>query len=297
MNMIQPSGYFGFDSKTEEFFTRDLEFITGTGSGLCDLWRGVCNERIVAFKALKKQYSTDTTRIETLRREYEIGKSLKHPGVCETMAWVELPHLGPCIMMEWIEGISLESLISRKELNPGSTRKILLELCDAISYLHHKQVVHKDLKPENILITRMGGNVKVIDFGLSDSDSNLTGKEPGGTRFYAAPEVLAGGMADFRSDIYSLGKIIKEVSDEYLPVAQRCLEPNPESRFSSVDDVKDAILHLRPKKSLVPWLIAALVAAAVIIGFFFKMKSSTDPASDLFRETAGMVKEAASRPS
>ena len=105
--------------------------------------------------------------------------------------------------------------ISDKKLS----RKIVSQLCDVLEYIHSKQVIHKDLKPENILITHNGQNVKLIDFGLSDSDDYAPLKFHAGTQAYAAPELLSGGKIDCRQMCIHSGRCCRNFR-ETMPVSQ-----------------------------------------------------------------------------
>ena len=126
-------------------------------------------------------------------------------------------------------------------LSKELTDRIVDGICDALSYLHSKQILHRDLKPSNILVTFKGDNVKLIDFGLSDSDTHSILKAPAGTVDYTAPEVLKGAKADIRSDIYSLGIILFQLSKKYFRVARKCCETRPAARYASAAEVKKAI--------------------------------------------------------
>lgn len=87
-----------------------------------------------------------------------------------------------------------------------------------MEYMHAKQTVHRDIKPSNIMLTHRGGDVKLIDFGLSDSETFCVLKIPAGTIGYMAPEQLQpGAKSDPCADIYSFGKVL-----EYMAEATHC---------------------------------------------------------------------------
>ena len=133
-----------------------------------------------------------------------------------------------------------------------------------MDYMHKKQILHRDLKPENILITYNGQNVKLIDFGLSDTDSYNVFKAPAGTKVYASPELLAGEHIDCRSDIWSLGMTIGEMTDYYSHVVSRCLRRDRERRFKTIQDVKTSVLKTGRRKV---FLCAACLAVTVLVGY------------------------------
>lgn len=250
-------------------------------SGHSVLYRVNREGKFRVLKALKEEYRDDPFYQGLLRKEFEIGWELDHPGICKTFDFREVEGLGPCIEMEWVDGCTLEELYARGPVDPNLERQIFSELCDALAYIHHKQVFHRDLKPENILITHKGFHVKLIDFGLSDTDMHATHKESAGTVVYAAPEVLRGEPADARSDIYSLGRILFEVSDRYTKMALKCMNLKPEKRFSSAEEVKAALLKRRPR-----WiwgLLTAIILVASVLagGWLFshggKWKGSIEP--------------------
>lgn len=237
-----------------------FELVSSSPESYCDIWRADKDGRFRIYKALKSEYAGDQVYERLLRKEFEIGYSLDHPNICEYYAFVNLPPLGNCIEMEWIDGCSLDSLLPRGAVGKTLAVKIINETCDALSYMHSKQVVHRDLKPSNIMLTYNGNNVKLIDFGLSDTDAHSVLKGSAGTQVYASPELISGKTVDFRSDIFSLGCVIDRLSPTYARVARKCCQRAPAKRFQSALDVKKAI----ERKPLAPFAVAAV--ALVLLG-------------------------------
>ena len=228
--------------------------------GSCDIYRIDRMGRFRALKCLKPSFRGNPTYELLLKKEFEIGYMLDHAHICEYYSIVRSASLGNCIEMEWIDGRTLEEFLSQEKPREETLRRIVDELCDALSYLHSKQVFHRDLKPSNILVTYKGDSVKLIDFGFSDSDSHSQLKTPAGTRSYAAPEVLEGSEADARSDIYSLGIILSNMpGNRFRKVARKCCRTNPSERYGSVQEVREALGRNRVHPG------AGLAAAAVVL--------------------------------
>ena len=253
-----------------------LECIYCSEKGPSILYRTQREGKFRVLKALKEEFRNDPFYRGLLRKEFEIGWELDHPGICKTLDFREVDSLGPCIEMEWVDGCTLEELYAHGPVARELEVQLFSELCDALSYIHRKQVFHRDLKPENILVTHKGSHIKLIDFGLSDSDTHATHKESAGTVVYAAPEVLRGDPADARSDIFSLGRILFEVSDRYTALALRCMDRRPEKRPASAEEVKAALL--KPRWTWLWWVLAgaALVAAVLAGGYFFSRGNHPD---------------------
>lgn len=240
------------------------ELIHSSDGGWTELYRIDRSGKFRVIKALKAQYRGEPMYEMLLRKEFEIGYNLQHPGICEVYGYSQIPDLGNCIEMEWIDGITLSDLIQGGRLSSGLSRKIALQLCDVLSYLHSKQVIHRDLKPSNIMVTHNGRNVKLIDFGLSDTDSSSILKSPAGTASYAAPELANGSTVDARTDIYSLGKILLLLKGGFARIARKCTKTSPDDRYPDIESVKEAI-RIKPWLRSVPYVLVT-VAAVIVWG-------------------------------
>lgn len=245
----------------------DLCEIYSSPSGSNRLFRCERYGRLHVLKGLKPSCMGNAFYEQALRKEFNIGYQLEHPNICRTLGWEHLPELGHCILLEYIDGLTLKAFIEQGKLTRPLAYKLIAELCDALSYLHSKQVVHRDLKPANLLVTYNGNNLKLIDFSLSDCDDYDVLKCPAGTRYYLAPEMLQpGAKADFRVDIYSLGVIMGEMAtllkDKRLAsISRRCTQRRPERRYGSAAEVALAL----GRKPIPAYRYAAMLAVGLAV--------------------------------
>ena len=220
--MDEASGFFETPTEAQSPRQGIFELMRSNPESYCEIWRADKDGRFRIYKALKSEYAGDAVYERLLRKEFEIGYSLDHPNICEYYGFVNIPPLGNCIEMEWVDGCSLDTLLPRGAISKTLASKIINETCDALAYMHSKQIVHRDLKPSNIMLTYNGNNVKLIDFGLSDSDSHSVLKGSAGTQVYASPELISGGNVNYHTDIFSLGCVIDRLSPAYAKVARKC---------------------------------------------------------------------------
>lgn len=268
--MEETSAFFGSYEELSDGEPGDIQKIHESPESYSILSRMILGGKLVALKSLKPEYVGNPFYEGLLRKEYEIGRSLDHQNICPTLDFINIPNLGNCIVTQWIDGCSLaewlrtnprRSLSLSKRTDRSAIRKILLELCDALEYLHRNQIIHRDLKPSNIMITRNGQNVKLIDFGLADADWYATFKNPAGTKDYISPEQMAGDSVDCRADIYSLGKIMQRMG-VYSRIAAVCAAEDRDKRYGSVAEVRSVILEKGKRRH---WIAFAAIASVLAI--------------------------------
>ena len=264
------------------------ERLYASAGGFCELWRLSHAGRYRVCKVLKPEFRGNPLQESLLRKEFELGFGLDHPGICRILDWAVLPELGPAIVMEWIDGRTLDVWAEQDRPGPEQIRRVFCELCDALDYIHRRQRVHRDLKPENVMVTHDGGHVKLIDFGLADADVWYLHKQAAGTRAYASPEVLAGRPADTRSDIYAVGVMLRELGGRrFGRVAGKCLQPLPERRYGTAGDLRNALM----RRPLQRWLLLLTAGLVLAVAFSLLRESSRSArhADRIFRDATELI--------
>lgn len=249
--------------------------------GMADVYeaRDTLLGRRVAVKVLHSQFSSDEAFVKRFRREAQAAANLSHPNIVGIYDWGQEGSTY-FIVMELIEGRSLRDVLREEgPLLPRRAIEISAEVAAALSVAHRSGLVHRDIKPGNMLLAA-DGTVKVTDFGIArawDDSSELT--KTGsviGTATYFSPEQAQGAPADERSDIYALGVVMYEMLTGRPPfsgenpvavayqhvsslaaqpsidnpdvppdldgIVMRALDKNPELRYQTADDLRQALL-------------------------------------------------------
>ena len=161
--------------------------------------------RSVAFKALRSGASS-AARARAVA-EAEAAARLAHPNIVHLY---DLGHSerGAWLIMELLRGQTLSERLRDGPLPLREAVRVAVEISRGVAHAHRQGVFHRDLKPSNVFLCE-DGQVKVLDFGLAQ----VFGKAgvAGGTPAYMAPEQAAGGAGDERSDVYSLGVMLREL--------------------------------------------------------------------------------------
>ena len=272
------SGFFGPFSGYGQPEIGTFTLLSASEDGFFALYRGERAGRFRVYKCLKPQWRGNLLHETMLRKEFETGYSLRHANICETFAFTDLPGLGPCIEMEWIDGMTLEEYLKKGRPDEHLFQQWAGELCEALEYIHHHQIVHRDLKPSNIMVTHDGMHIKLIDFSLADRADSAVLKVPAGTRRFVAPEVLEGYAGDPRSDLYSLGCVLREMTGRHRPVIAKCLQRDPSERYRSAREVLEALRSGRGVLWLLVILPVILTVVALLV-FFHPVPSAPEPVS------------------
>ena len=215
-----------------------------------------------AGKRFVLKTARDAKGLEMLKREYELSSRLQHPFIASALLWEDDSPVGPAIVIEYVRGRSLAEYLGEKP-SLMARERIFDQILNAVGAIHRQSIIHNDIKPENILITEADDDVKIIDFGFADADSHFLEKSIGGTRQYASPELLANSTTDARSDIYSIGILMKDMfPGRYGSIARKCTCKAPERRYANVSDLRAAW----ERRHRPVWAIAAVPALLIAVG-------------------------------
>ena len=224
----------------------------------------------LAFKA-GKRFLIKTTKDNTeqqskmLSREYQLSIGCDHPHLVHIYTVEEGLPFGTGLVMEYIEGRTLKEYLAEKP-SKKERERIFSELLSAVGYLHKRGIIHNDLKPENILITHADNTLKLIDFGLADSDAEYAMRTLGCTPRYASPELQARvGAIDARSDIFSVGVLMQEIFGS-SSISARCTKANPERRYANIEALQRA-WHNRKRPQRV--LLGVVTVAIFVLPLIF----------------------------
>jgi serine/threonine protein kinase/tetratricopeptide (TPR) repeat protein len=256
--------------------------------------------RHVALKFIPENLAGDPKSLERFTREARAASLLNHPNIC-TIHGIEDNGGHPFIVMERLEGESLKQAIGGQPMPIDKVLDISVQVADALAASHAKGIVHRDIKPANIFLTPTG-QVKVLDFGLAKlmhnvgtdsdgvaADNSLTavGVIPG-TAVYMSPEQARSEEIDFRSDLFSFGVVMYEMSTGKKP-------------FTGKNSLMtlDAVLHDKPVppgelNPKVPVELEGIIGKAMEKDRKERYQSATQMKADLLqlkRETeSGQVK-------
>src|SRR5580698_3341851 len=260
--------------------------------------------RFVALKFLPDELTRDTLALERFRREARAASALNHPNIC-TIYEIGEDNGQVFLAMEFLDGKTLKDLVRDGPLPYQHLLKIAEDVSDGLEAAHKAGVIHRDVKLANIFVTKNGAT-KILDFGLakktqqesraetSDPESALANDETHltsglaalGTAAYMSPEQALGRSLDNRTDLFSFGIVLYEMTTGQAPfrgdttgvlllsivqetppapralnpdipeglqkIIQKCLEKDRELRYRTAGEIRTDLQHLRTASESIP---------------------------------------------
>lgn len=216
--------------------------------GMSDVFeaRDIIFKRTVAIKIIKFEYSNKIENLIRFQNEARFSAAFNHPNIVKIFDYGEYNNL-PYIVNEFMKSQTLRDVLDyKKNLGVNETCQIMLQLCDAISEVHSKNIIHRDIKPQNIYYLS-DGTVKLSDFGISvllNSPLNVNeNKKVMGTVQYLAPELVYGKKCSFQSDIYAMGITMFELLTGQVPFDASKIS---DIAYMQVNDEMPSVLSIIP---------------------------------------------------
>jgi Tol biopolymer transport system component len=272
------------------------EIVTRIGAGgMGEVYRARDRKlgRDVAIKVMHKGLSSKPDRLRRFEREARAAAALNHPSIA-TIYEVGDQEGTPFISMELVEGRTLRELLTGRALPAGDVLRLAVQIASALAKAHAAGIVHRDLKPGNLMVTS-DGLAKILDFGLvkllsqaSDDSSEITGEGAlVGTVDYMSPEQALAGAVDHRSDQFSLGSILYELTTGRRPFKRDT------AAQTLLAIVRDDPPPMRKVDTGVPAGLSAIVERCLAKDPGHRYASTADLAADLARLEAGAASAAA----
>lgn len=213
----------------------EITELIGVG-GMADVYKAtdIIENKVVAVKILKKEFSENEEFLRRFRNESKAIALLSHPNIVKVYD-VGFSDKIQYIVMEYIDGITLKEYIENERvLTWKDSVHFIIQVLRALQHAHDRGIVHRDIKPQNIMLFT-DGTIKVMDFGIAKfaREEGKTATDTAiGTVHYISPEQARGDVTDEKSDIYSVGVMLYEMLTGQKP-------------FDTDNPVTIAVMHMQ----------------------------------------------------
>ena len=213
----------------------EITELIGVG-GMADVYKAtdIMEDRVVAVKILKNEFSDNEDFVRRFRNESKAIAVLSHPNIVKIYD-VGFTDKIQFIVMEYIDGITLKEFMEQQGvLKWKDTIHFIIQILRALQHAHDRGIVHRDIKPQNIMLFS-DGTIKVMDFGIArfarEEGKTISDKAIGSVH-YISPEQARGDITDEKSDIYSVGVMMYEMLTGVKP-------------FDADNPVTVALMHMQ----------------------------------------------------
>ncbi len=199
----------------------EIQELIGIG-GMATVYKAydIKDNRTVAIKILKEEFSQNGEFIRRFKNESKAISVLSHPNIVKVYD-VSFGDVIQYIVMEYIDGITLKEYLDQQEnkIDWKMAVYFISQILKAIQHAHEKGIIHRDVKPQNMMLLQ-DGTIKVTDFGIarfSNTETRTMTDKAIGSVHYIAPEQAKGERTDGKSDVYSIGVMLYEMLTGKLP--------------------------------------------------------------------------------
>ncbi len=272
----------------------EIRYITRGGMGVLFRAHDKTLDKLVAIKALPSGNLLGNEKVVRFQKEAKAAGILDHTNIVKVLDFGVTPSGDPYLIMDFVDGPSLaDEITNNGPMELTTALRYFVEIADGLAHAHRHGVIHRDVKPSNVMLAHADEfekEARIVDFGVAhmrrvDSDDpgfESTGSNIIGSPGYISPEVVSGGKADQRSDVYSLGCLMFETLSGQLPfvtdtamqtmaahvnnappeisdflhdeanqelasamseIVMKCLSKNPAMRFKTAEDLKLALIE------------------------------------------------------